>query len=53
MSIGPLLWIHGKRELLLYHAAQNLMVSDLHSGVREEHPLVRHLPTISANERNL
>ena len=50
MSIGSLLWIHGKRKLLLSFAAQNLMVSDLHSGVREEHPLVRHFLTIAVND---
>jgi hypothetical protein len=43
MSIGSLLWIHGKRKLFLHFAAQNLMASDLHtSGVWEEHPLVCH-----------
>ncbi len=52
MSIGSLLWIHGKRKLLLSFAAQNLMASDMHSGIREEHSLVRHFPTIVVNDRN-
>ncbi len=50
ISIGSLLWIHGKRKLLLSFDAQNLMGSDLHSGVWEEHPLVRHFPTIVVND---
>ncbi|KAH8993442.1 hypothetical protein EDB92DRAFT_1854195 [Lactarius akahatsu] len=39
MSIGSLLWIHGKRKLLLSFT-KNLTVPDLHSGVREERPLL-------------
>ena len=44
MSVGSLLWIHGKRKLLLCFAAHNLMISDLRSGVWEKHPLVCHFP---------
>jgi hypothetical protein len=43
MSLGPLLWIHGKRKLLSYFTAQNLIISNLTSGIRQEHSLVRHL----------
>ena len=50
MSIGFLLWIHGKRTLLSFVAAQNLMVTNLRSGIREEHPLVRHFLTIVADD---
>ena len=46
MSFGSLLWIHGKRKFFLSFAAQILMAFDLHSGIREEHPFVRHFPTI-------
>ena len=54
MSSGALLWIHGKRKLLLYVvAAQNLMVSDLRSGIWEERPLVRNLPTIMIDKQEL
>ena len=46
ISIGSLLWIHGKRKIhLLFATAQNLMVSDLYSGIWKKHPLVRHFPT--------
>ena len=47
MSIGSLLWIHGKRKLLLSFAVQNLMVSDSPSGIQKEHLLVRHFPGLS------
>jgi hypothetical protein len=33
-------------------AAQNLMLSDLRSGIREEHPLVRQFPTIVIDNSN-
>lgn len=46
MSASSVLWIHGKRKLLLSVAAQQLMVSILRSWVREEHPMVCHFPTI-------
>ena len=46
MLIGSLLWIYGKRKLGLFFAGRYLMVSDLHSWIREEHPLVRHFLTI-------
>ena len=53
MSIGSLLWIHGKRKfLLISFAVQDLMVTDLSSGVREERSLVCHFLTIMVNERN-
>ena len=42
---GSLLWIHGKRKLSLSCTAHRLIVSDLHSWIREEHPLVCHFPT--------
>ena len=44
---GSLLWIHGKRKLHLSITAHCLMVSDLHSWIREEHPLVCHFPTVA------
>ena len=43
---GSLLWIHGKRKLLSSCTAHRLMVSDFHSWIREEHPLVCHFSTI-------
>ena len=53
MSSGFLLWIHGKRELLLHFASQNLMISDLRSRVWEEYPLVCHLSTVVINNGKL
>jgi hypothetical protein len=49
MLIGSLLWIHGKRKPVLSFTAHDLMVSDFHSWIREEYPLVRHFPTIVVN----
>ena len=46
MSVGSLMWIHGKRKLLSYFTAQALIISDLRSGVRQEHNLVRDLSII-------
>jgi hypothetical protein len=52
MSVGSLLWINGKRKLLSkftkYFTALNPIISDLHSGIRQEHPLVRYLQTLVA-----
>ena len=48
MSIGSLLWIHGIRKLLSSFATQNLIVSDLRSGIWEEHPLVPQLHYLSS-----
>ena len=53
MSVGSLLWIHGKRKLFIPFAAHKLMVSDLRSGVWEKHPLVCVSPMFIANDRNL
>ncbi len=50
MSIGSLLWIHGKRTLPLSFPAKLLMVS--RSGVWEEHPLVRPFSAVIADHRN-
>ena len=44
-----LLWIHGKRKLLLSFPAHRLMVSYLRSWLREKHPLVSYIPTIVIN----
>ena len=52
MSVGSLLWIHGKRKLRLTFVAPNLMVSDLRSGVWEKHSLVCDFPIIIANDRD-
>ena len=52
MSLGSLLWVHGKRERLLSFAAQISMASGLHSGVREDRHLVRRFPNIVVNDRN-
>jgi hypothetical protein len=52
MSIGSLLWIHGKRKLRSNFTSQTLIASDLRSGIWKEHPLVRHIPIIIANDRN-
>jgi len=46
MSTGSLLWVHGKRTFLFSFATQLLTVSNLLSGLGEEHSLVRHFPTI-------
>ena len=53
MLIGSLLWIYGKRKLVLLFAPRYLMVSDLHSWIREEHPLVRHFLTMSRSQLKL
>ena len=52
MSTGSLLWIHGKRKLLLAFTAQNLTVVDLRSGVREDRHLVCHFLWSSTTKTN-
>ena len=53
MSIGSLLWIHGKRKLCLNFPVHNLMISDFRSGVWEKHSLVCGFPIIIMNDKNL
>ena len=52
MSVGSLLWIHGKRKLRLNFIAHKLMVSELHSWVWEKHPLVCDFSIIIENDRD-
>ena len=52
MSTGSLLWIHGKRKLLLYFAAQNLMISDYIAGSGKSILWFVIFPTIIVKDRN-